>query len=131
MPDVYVAVGYETLQPVLSQINLLTMSILAVKLCPPGAEAAIFAFNMGLTELGSQVGSHVGVGLLRALGGVEAPEYVNLRALVFLCSVARLVPLLFVVPLVPDARPAGILEACAYLPTRPKARTQSGAGVLL
>ena len=67
-----------------------------MQVCPVGAEGTTFALNMGLANFGSIIGGSIGIVLLHVLGGVEPPAFTNLRVLVALSAIARLLPLLFI-----------------------------------
>ena len=69
------------------------------------AQATAFALNMGLAWFGFAAGGYNGSALLGALGGVEPPDFVNLRLFVVLRSLARLLPLGFIPLLVPTGSP--------------------------
>ena len=60
---------------------------------------------MGLAWFGFAAGGYSGTALLGALGGVEPPDFVNLRLFVVLRSLARLLPLSFIPLLVPAGSP--------------------------
>ena len=60
---------------------------------------------MGLANFGYAAGGYTGTALLYALGGVEPPAFANLRLLVVLRSLARLLPLTFIPLLVPLGSP--------------------------
>jgi hypothetical protein len=60
---------------------------------------------MGLAWFGFAAGGYNGSALLGALGGVEPPDFVNLRLFVVLRSLARLLPLGFIPLLVPTGSP--------------------------
>ena len=68
-------------------------------------QATAFALNMGLAWFGFAAGGYSGTALLGALGGVEPPDFVNLRLFVALRSLARLLPLSFIPLLVPAGSP--------------------------
>ena len=68
-------------------------------------QATAFALNMGLAWFGFAAGGYSGTALLGALGGVEPPDFVNLRLFVVLRSLARLLPLSFIPLLVPAGSP--------------------------
>ena len=73
---------------------------------PPSlAQATAFALNMGLANFGFAAGGYSGSALLGALGGIEPPDFVNLRLFVVLRSLARLLPLGFIPLLVPTGSP--------------------------
>ena len=73
---------------------------------PPSlAQATAFALNMGLANFGFAAGGYSGSALLGALGGIEPPDFVNLRLFVVLRSLARLLPLGFIPLLVPAGSP--------------------------
>ena len=105
IPDKWFAMGYEVLQPLAKRSNLIPIFILAAKLCPPRAQATAFALNMGLANFGFAAGGYTGTALLSVLGGVEPPHFRNLRLLVIVRSLARLLPLLFIPLLVPRGSP--------------------------
>jgi hypothetical protein len=61
---------------------------------------------MGLSNFGGKMGSYLGIGLLDALGGVDAPHFTNLRLLVVIRSLTRALPLLLIPFLVPLGSPS-------------------------
>lgn len=72
----------------------------------------MFALLMGLSNFGYSAGGFVGAGLLRVLGGVEAPAFDRLPTFLLLKSLLRLVvPLVLVPTLVPDGTPEDTLAA--------------------
>ena len=105
VPDEYLAMGFEILEPLIQRLNTMPMYALVAQLCPRGVEATTFALNMGLIEAGRQVGGYMGLALLNVLGGVEAPSFTNLRTFVLLRSLTRLLPLFFISLLVPEGSP--------------------------
>lgn len=56
-------------------------------------------------NFGSIVAQYLGVCLLNILGGVEAPEFVNIEWLVFIRCCAKLLPIVLVLLLVPRGSP--------------------------
>ena len=72
VPDAYLAVSYEVLEPLVRQVNTIPMFTLVAQLCPPGAEATTFALNMGLVEAGRQVGGLMGIALLNPSYGASS-----------------------------------------------------------
>jgi len=110
IPDRAFVLGEEVLSPIFARIAAMPMFILAAQLCPPGIEATLFAFTMGLSNFGSKIGSYMGIGLLHVLGGVHAPHFENLRLLVLIRSLTRALPILLIPYLVPRGTPLGDLE---------------------
>ena len=74
-------------------------------MCPEKCEATLFALLMALSNFGGDVGSYVGVGLLRGFG-VSRADWTNLPKVVLIKSLARLIPVLLIPLLIPDASPA-------------------------
>lgn len=60
---------------------------------------------MALSNFGGDVGSYVGVGLLRGFG-VSRADWTNLPKVVLIKSLARLIPVILIPLLIPDASPA-------------------------
>lgn len=74
-------------------------------MCPEKCEATLFALLMALSNFGGDVGSYIGVGLLRAFD-VSRKDWTNLPKVVLIKSLARLIPVLLIPLLIPDASPA-------------------------
>ena len=66
----------------------------------------MFAIFMGMANLGNDTGFYLGSGLLRLLGGVNAPDFENLTEYVILRALARLIPTALIPFLVPAGGPA-------------------------
>ena len=94
------------LSSVISRLNLLPVLVYAAKLCPEDVEASMFAIFMGMANLGNDTGFYLGSGLLRLLGGVNAPDFENLTEYVILRALARLIPTALIPFLVPAGGPA-------------------------
>lgn len=105
IPDRVFVMGEEVLSPMFARLAAMPMFILAARLCPEGIEATLFALTMGLSNFGSKMGSYVGIGLLSALGGVDAPHFTNLRLLVVVRSLTRALPIALIPFLVPVGSP--------------------------
>lgn len=108
VPDTAFMLGEEVLAPVFSRLSAMPMFILAARLCPPGIEGTLFALTMGLSNFGGKMGSVLAIGLLDALGGVDAPTFTNLRLLVVIRALTRALPLLLIPFLVPTGSPSDI-----------------------
>ncbi|KAJ1621741.1 BT1 family-domain-containing protein [Pavlovales sp. CCMP2436] len=106
LPDTAFVLGEEVLSPVFARLSAMPMFIIAARLCPEGIEATLFALTMGLSNFGGKMGSYLGIGLLNALGGVDAPEFANLRLLVVIRSLTRALPLILIPFLVPLGSPS-------------------------
>jgi hypothetical protein len=106
--DEVFVLGEEVLSPVFSRLSAMPLFILAARLCPEGIEATLFALTMGLSNFGGKMGSIMGIGLLHALGGVDAPDFDNLRKLVVIRSLTRALPLLLIPFLVPTGSPSDV-----------------------
>lgn len=79
--------------------------VLAAKVCPEKCEATLFALLMALSNFGGDVGSYIGVGLLRAFD-VSKNDWTNLPKVVLIKSMARFIPIILIPLLIPDASPA-------------------------
>jgi hypothetical protein len=100
-----VCCAMQVMYPVLDQLLSMPMMIIVSKHMPLGVEATIFALMMGLANLGTACGNYSGVVLLELLGGVEAPEFNNIEALVVIRSLLRALPIAFIPYLVPLGSP--------------------------
>merc|ERR1740117_664259 len=95
----------EIISPIISQLGSLPQFVLAATLCPKGTEATLFALMMGVSNFGGTVGSYTGVLAMEALGGVEAPDFVNLNWLL-LIQIGATVPFILCIPLfIPKGSP--------------------------
>lgn len=106
IPDEAFLFGDEVIGPIVNRLGAMPMLVLAAKVCPEGAEATVFALNMGLSNFGSVVGSYFGIVVLHALGGVDPPEFHNLELLVIIRSLTRFLPVFLVWKLVPHGSPS-------------------------
>ena len=98
IPDKAFAAVDSVLLTALGRVALMPVLVLAARLCPTGVEASLYAMLMSLSNLGSGVGDALGAALTAALG-VTAHRFDGLPALVAICAVGRLAPLLLL-PLV-------------------------------
>ena len=103
--------GDATLSSIVDRLNLIPVLVFSAKLCPCAVEASMFAVFMGLSNLGNDASLYLGSGVLRLMGGVEAPGFANLPEYIAVRSLARLLPMLLIPYLVPDGTPAETAEA--------------------
>ena len=95
IPDQLFALTDTVVLTVLGQIAFMPTLVLASTLCPPGIEGTLFASLMSIYNAAGTVASELGAVLTSYLGVTEK-NFDNLPSLVFLCSIASLLPLPFV-----------------------------------
>ena len=67
----------------------------------------MFSLFMGLSNFGSNTAEYVGAGLIELYGGVEAPEFDNLTAVITVSCFCKALPIVLVPFLVPKGTPMG------------------------
>jgi hypothetical protein len=77
----------------LGRVALMPVLVLAARICPPGVEGTLYAALMSLSNAGGGAGELMGAALMARLG-VRAGSFDGLPALVAICAVASLAPLL-------------------------------------
>ena len=97
--------GDEALVPLLRRFAAIPFFVLAAKVCPEKCEATLFALLMALSNFGGDVGSYMGVGLLKAFG-VSRKDYSRLPDVVLVKTACRFIPVLLIPLLIPNASPA-------------------------
>lgn len=97
--------GDEALIPLLRKFAAIPFFVLAAKVCPERCEATLFALLMALSNFGGDVGSYMGVGLLKAFN-VHRGDYSKLPNVVLIKTMCRFIPVLLIPLLIPDASPA-------------------------
>jgi folate/biopterin transporter len=95
IPDQAFTLSDSVVLTALGEISFLPVLVLASSLCPPGAEGALFATLMSIFNAAGILGNELGAGLTDLLG-ISGTNYDSLSALIVLCSLANLVPLLFI-----------------------------------
>ena len=78
---------------VLGEVSFLPVLVLAAKTCPEGVEATLFAALMSVFNAGGAASAALGAALTAALGVTE-DDFDGLFALVLICNLSSLVPLL-------------------------------------
>lgn len=97
--------GDEALIPLLRRFAAIPFFVLAAKVCPEKCEATLFALLMALSNFGGDVGSYMGVGLLKAFG-VSRKDYSRLPDVVLVKTFCRFIPVFLIPLLIPHASPA-------------------------
>jgi hypothetical protein len=97
--------GDEALVPLLRRFAAIPFFVLAAKVCPARCEATLFALLMALSNFGGDVGSYMGVGLLKAFS-VSRADYSRLPQVVLVKTFCRFIPVMLIPFLIPDASPA-------------------------
>lgn len=93
IPDAWFALGDSLVLTTLGQLAFMPTLVLAARLCPPGAEGVLFATLMSLYNSAGIFGSEFGA-LLTYLMGVTETKFDNLAALIAVCNLSSLLPLL-------------------------------------
>eukprot|EP00924_Labyrinthula_sp_SR-Ha-C_P002830 snap_masked-scaffold_13-processed-gene-8.40-mRNA-1 protein AED:0.11 eAED:0.12 QI:0/0/0/1/1/1/2/0/599 len=106
IPDYVFVIGDEVIGDVIGRLNTMPLFILAAGVCPPGIEATLFSFNMGLSNFGSVLASYFGLGLLRLLGTSHKTGFHNLGLYIFVRTCFKLLPLALIPFLIPDKSPS-------------------------
>lgn len=111
IPDTVFVLGSEVVQTVIGQLNSMPFGVIMLGLCPQGMEASLYAIMAGSNNLGNAFASYKGAAVLEWLdikpsGNMtgESAQFNNLwiASLISLCI--QVVPLLFIMILVPDAK---------------------------
>ncbi|GAB5033212.1 major facilitator superfamily protein isoform 2 [Nannochloropsis oceanica] len=97
--------GDEALVPILRRFSAMPFFVLAAKVCPERCEATLFALLMALSNFGGDVGSYIGVGVLKAFH-VHRGDYSELSNVVLVKTMCRFIPVFLIPLLIPDASPA-------------------------
>ncbi len=97
--------GDEALVPILRRFSAMPFFVLAAKVCPERCEATLFALLMALSNFGGDVGSYIGVGVLKAFH-VHRGDYSRLPNVVLVKTMCRFIPVFLIPLLIPDASPA-------------------------
>jgi folate/biopterin transporter len=93
LPNEWFIFGDSVLMTVLGQLAFMPLLVLAASLCPPGVEGVLFATLMSLFNGAGAIGSELGAALTAAFG-VSADDFSNLAALLIVCNLSSLLPLL-------------------------------------
>ena len=91
--DFWFTFGDDVVLTVLGQLAFMPLLVLAAALCPPGIEGTLFATLMSLFNGAGVIGSELGALLTEAFGITES-NFDNLAALVTVCNLSSLLPLL-------------------------------------
>jgi folate/biopterin transporter len=95
IPDQALIYGDDVALAALGEIAFLPTLVLAARLCPPGAEAVLFATLMSIFNGASTVGTELGAALTKVFGITES-NFDNLAVLLVVCNITSLYPLLFI-----------------------------------
>ncbi|CAM9143249.1 unnamed protein product, partial [Ectocarpus fasciculatus] len=102
VPDeVVVLISDTTLSEMMKRLIFVPMYVLAARVCPPGAEATVFAMFMSLSNFGSQVSIYFGSFLVHVMG-IHEDNYDNFIYLIIIRSIARLFPIPLIYYLIPE-----------------------------
>jgi len=93
IPDTAFAFGDSLVLTVLGQLAFMPLLVLAAEICPVGVEGTLFAALMSIFNGAGIVGNEAGALLTQALGVTE-DNFDNLGALVTICNLSSLLPLL-------------------------------------
>lgn len=105
VPDeVVVLISDTTLSEMMKRLIFVPMYVLAARVCPPGAEATVFAMFMSLSNFGSQVSIYFGSFLVHVMG-IHEDNYDNFIYLIIIRSIARLFPIPLIYYLIPEGTP--------------------------
>lgn len=104
IPDEVMVLGDCALSPMARRFYIMPLYILAAKVCPPGAEATVFAILTALGNFGSSVSVYSGSLVLRYFD-IRDGNYDNLVLVICLKCASRLLPLLLIPVLVPRGAP--------------------------
>jgi len=91
--DYWFTFGDDVVLTVLGQLAFMPLLVLAAALCPPGIEGTLFATLMSIFNGAGVVGTEFGA-LLTERFGVTETNFDNLAALVTVCNLSSLLPLL-------------------------------------
>ncbi|KAK4531389.1 hypothetical protein CCYA_CCYA08G2246 [Cyanidiococcus yangmingshanensis] len=95
IPNTWFVLGDAAVLTTLGQVAFMPTLVLAARLCPPGAESVIFATLMSLYNASGVLGTELGALLTQALG-VTDKDFRNLWALITICNLSSLLPLVFI-----------------------------------
>lgn len=109
IPDRVFTLTDSVVLAVLGQISFMPVLVLAISLCPPGSEGALFAILMSINNLAGTVSTELGAGMTKLLG-VTDTNFDALSTLVIICSVLSVVPLVFIDKLLPSSSSASVAE---------------------
>lgn len=113
IPDeAVVLVSDSTLSAMMNRLLYIPMFILAARICPPGAEATVFAMFMSLLNFGQSVAIYFGSFCVFMLG-ITDTNYDNFVYLILIRSFARLIPIPIIYMLVPVGTPADTDDGAA------------------
>ena len=105
IPDYLFGLGDEIVSDMVLRLNTMPLFVLAASVCPEGIEATLFAFNMGISNFGADLGSYYGMGLLYWLDLNHETGFKNLQTYVLIRTLFRLTPLLLIPYLLPTGTP--------------------------
>lgn len=94
MPDTWFAMLDDIVLSIFGQITFMPVMILAAQMCPPGAEAMLYATIMSANNLSGTIGRMLGGMLMKGLD-ITDHNFSNLPALLVLTNILGLIPLLF------------------------------------
>jgi folate/biopterin transporter len=95
IPNSWFVLGDAAVLTALGQVAFMPTLVLAARLCPPGAESVVFATLMSLYNASGVLGTEMGALLTQVLGVTEQ-NFTNLWALITICNLSSLLPLLFI-----------------------------------
>lgn len=111
IPDTVFVLGSEVVQTVIAQLNSMPFGVIMLGLCPPGMEASLYAIMAGSSNLGNAFASYKGAAVLEWLdvkpsGNMtgESAQFNNLWIASTISLCIQVVPLFFIMILVPDAK---------------------------
>ena len=102
VPDWAFVVGMDAISTVVSRLTMQPFFVIAARLCPPGCEAALYAFFMSTFNFGNAASGSLGAACL-GLFGVGRGAFDSLPALLLLRTGAMFLPLLLIDPLLGGA----------------------------
>lgn len=108
IPDTAFVLGCEAMQVVTAVWSSFPLSVIMLKLCPPGMEAAVYALLAGCSNLGSSLSQYQGAFILDVLNikpiGApnESAQFNNLWIAVLIAILLPIIPTLFIFILIPD-----------------------------
>jgi folate/biopterin transporter len=95
IPNTWFVLGDAAVLTALGQVAFMPTLVLAARLCPPGAESVVFATLMSLYNASGFVGTELGALLTQAFG-ITDHDFRNLWALIVICNLSSLLPLVFI-----------------------------------
>jgi hypothetical protein len=104
IPDKAMIFGDATLSPMVRRFIMMPIYVLAAKVCPDGAEATLFAMLMALSNFGSTISVYFG-SFIVLLFNVSDDNFDNLKWVIVVKSLCRLLPIPLTFMLVPDGCP--------------------------